>query len=285
MAALFEFGLRLADISYSSFYTRDPARGWALRAGAEGWFRKEGRAHVRINTDGLRDREHAIPKPPATLRIAVLGDSMSETTQVPLESAFWYVLQRRLSGCPALGARKVEVINFGVSGYGTAQELLTLRHHTLKYEPDVVLVAMFTGNDIRNNHRALNGEPWCPYFVHSGGQLVLDDSLRRLMSQGAVFSRLRKIRDAFLQKSRLLQLLYERNPGSSLSRFSMTPRHITPPQASYARCIRVDPIVVERPAHHREERGPNCTRRSWTTPSSPKITLSEKRVVLRDRTL
>src|SRR2546426_8189504 len=44
----------------------------------EGWYRKEGVSYVRINSDGLRDREHSKSKPADTVRVAVLGDSYSE---------------------------------------------------------------------------------------------------------------------------------------------------------------------------------------------------------------
>jgi hypothetical protein len=44
--------------------------------------------------------------------------------QVPMHQNFCAVLEHELSHC--LG-RPVEVINFGVSGYSTAQEFITLR--------------------------------------------------------------------------------------------------------------------------------------------------------------
>src|SRR5438445_13415775 len=68
-----------------------------------------------------------------------------------------------------------EIINFGVSGYGTAQELQILRHRVWAYSPDMILLAFLTGNDIRNNSRALERDDRIPYFVHQGKDLVLDD--------------------------------------------------------------------------------------------------------------
>jgi hypothetical protein len=175
---LVELMLRAADISYPTFYTWDPYRGIALRPGAEGWWRREGKTFIRINSDGLRDHEHTTAKPPGTLRIAVLGDSYAEARQVPMEKTFWAVLQRQLENCPALMDRKAEVINFGVSGYGTAQELVTLRRHVWKYSPDVVVLAFTTGNDVSNNLRALGHYPLRPYFVFQNGSLELDTSFR-----------------------------------------------------------------------------------------------------------
>ncbi len=174
-----EIYLRIAGISYPIFMTRDKYTGTVLLPGASGWFRKEGEAYVRINSDGWRDRERSQVKPENTLRIAILGDSFTEARQVPLENTFASVTERELRGCQALAGRKVEVLNFGVSGYGTAQELITLRRHVWDYSPDIVLLAAFLGNDIKNNSREVTGVTQnSPYFVYRDGQLVADNSFR-----------------------------------------------------------------------------------------------------------
>ena len=175
---IFELFLRAVGFTYPVFYEPDASRGYALRPGMAGWYRKEGEAFVRINSDGLRDREHTKEKPPETFRIAVVGDSYAEAFQVAQEKAFWSVMERRLQDCPALGGRRVEVINFGVSGYGTAQELITLREKVWEYSPDVVLLAVTTNNDVLDNSRALKLTDEIPYFTLRGGQIVLDNSFR-----------------------------------------------------------------------------------------------------------
>lgn len=170
-----ELSLRLIDFSYPVFYTYDDTDGVALRPGAEGWNRTEGEAFVKISSEGLRDREHSREKPPNTVRIAVLGDSMAEALQVPMESTFWSIVERRAKECKAFGGRDVEVLNFGVAGYGTAQELLTLRHRAARYAPDVVVLAFYAGNDVRNNSRELEPMKLRPFFRLEGGALVQDD--------------------------------------------------------------------------------------------------------------
>src|SRR5205814_6625220 len=60
-----------------------------------------------------------------------------------------------LEECNVFPGKKIEVLNFGVSGYGTAQELLTLREQVWKYSPDIVMLAITTNNDITDNLRAL----------------------------------------------------------------------------------------------------------------------------------
>lgn len=171
--------LRYLGFSYPLLHVADELAGLRLRAGAEGWYRSEGEAYVRINSHGWRDAERALERPPGTVRVAVLGDSFTEALQVPLESTFPARLERELNECRAFGERPVEVLNFGVSSYGTAQQLLTLRHRVWQYDPQVVLLAFLPLNDVANNSRAL--EPWRdrPFFVPDGrGGLALDATFR-----------------------------------------------------------------------------------------------------------
>ena len=171
-----ELALRAVGFSSPVFFRSDVDTGYSLREGAEGWWRSEGEAYVTINSSGLRDREHSKSKPPGAFRIAVLGDSYAEAMQVPMEAAFWRVLELKLQACRAFDGRQVEVINFGVGGYGTAQEILALRHRAWAYSPDLVLLAFLSGNDVRNNVRSLEGDPMRPYFVYKDDALVLDTS-------------------------------------------------------------------------------------------------------------
>jgi hypothetical protein len=175
---VFEVFLRVINFSYPTFYRPDPVVGYALEPGAEGWQTKEGRAYVRVNSDGLRDREHAKQKPANVLRVALLGDSYAEALQVAWEDALPPLLERRLGACPAAAGREVEVINFGVSGYSTAQELLTLRERVWDYSPDVVVLLVTTNNDVTDNVRAYKEADDIPYVVERGGALALDNSFR-----------------------------------------------------------------------------------------------------------
>lgn len=168
-----EVGLRLAGLAKPAFYTYDQYRGWALRPGMQGWDVKEGEAYVSVNHEGFRGPETTIAKPPGTLRVAVLGDSFTEAQQVPEDRTFSAVIERTLPGCAALHGRKVEVLNFGVNGYGTTQELMTLRHQVWQFSPDLVVLAVFTGNDIVNNSVTLETERCRPFYVYRDGEMVL----------------------------------------------------------------------------------------------------------------
>lgn len=173
---LVETGLYLFGISYPSFFVADNLTGYAHKPGAEGLYSNEGEAYIRINRSGLRDREHTLEKPVGTFRIALLGDSYTEAMQVPTAEIYGARLEHELSDCPSLAGRQVEAMNFGVSGFSTAQELLVLRHKASPYDPDLVLLALYTENDIRGNLRELYGKNNIPYFIMSDGRLVLDNS-------------------------------------------------------------------------------------------------------------
>lgn len=177
-AIVAEVALRISGYSSPDFYSVDNTRGYALRPGAEGWFRREGLSYIRINSDGLRDREHSITKPENVFRIAVLGDSYSEALSVSVADSFWSVMERQLQECDAFKGKSVEVLNFGVSGYGTGQELLTLREQVWKYTPDLVMLAVTTNNDVIDNSRLLKKTDKIPYFLYQDNRLTLDDSFR-----------------------------------------------------------------------------------------------------------
>ncbi len=172
-ALLFEVAVRFTPFAKKHTITFESQRGWDLLPGAEELFTQEGRGHVKINRDGLRDIDHVKQKPPNTFRIAVLGDSFAEADQIDMHDAFWWVMQKRLRACSALATKQVEAINFGVRGYGTAQELFSLRYHGWQYSPDFAVLAVYVGNDIKNNSPRLEPNKCRPFFVERGGQFML----------------------------------------------------------------------------------------------------------------
>jgi hypothetical protein len=225
-----EVALRVAGYSYAEFYTLDQSRGYALRPRAEGWYRKEGEAYVRINSDGLHDQEHSPTKTSDTIRIAVIGDSYPEAFSVPLEEAFWLVMREKLRECDAFPGKQIELLNFGVSGYGTAQELVTLRQQVWKYSPDIVLLTVTTNNDITDNSRALKKTDEVPYFVFQGDQLTLDNSFQNSrtfrLRQSAVSRFGRWLRD----HSRLVQATTQGHHGFKILLSSWRARRSRPAQ-------------------------------------------------------
>ena len=103
---------------------------------------------VTYNSEGWRDLEHDVEKPDGVFRILVLGDSFMEANSVKLDDTFHRHVEKLAR---ATGNNNVEVINMGVAGYGTLQEYLVFREIGHLYNPDLVLVGFYNGNDVINN--------------------------------------------------------------------------------------------------------------------------------------
>ena len=134
--------------------------------------RDEFTTHIQTNAAGQRGRSIPVEKPPGTFRILVLGDSFVEAEQVHEHERFIRQLEAILNaqvGGPG-GPTRYEVVDGGCGGWGTAQELLYLREQGLAYQPDLVLLAFFVGNDVGDNsiELALDGKREFaikPYYV------------------------------------------------------------------------------------------------------------------------
>jgi len=184
LAAIFilEFAMRAAGERFqASFYLADVERGYALRPRSEGWNVGEHENYVRINSRGLRDREHDLHRPPDTVRIAILGDSESEAVQVPLDRTYFSVLERALNESRPRPGPKVEVLNFGVGGYGLGPQYLTLKKQIWDYDPQIVLVVnSIDGLILRSSRRLYPGDSFgAPFFELHDGELARDDQSAR----------------------------------------------------------------------------------------------------------
>jgi hypothetical protein len=255
----FELLLRILGFSAPLWHRPDAELGWRLRPGLAAWYTREGRAFVRVNAAGSRDdRQYARAKPEGVYRIAVLGDSYSEAMQVERSQTYWALLAQRLSACGWRPARSVEVLNFGVSGYGTAQELIALETAALGYRPDLVLLQFTNGNDVQNNSRALEDEKGRPFFVMREGALRLDDSFAASPDferrTSPLLAALRKAADY----SRVVQLVREARPSRLLARAhagtgaagveqGMEPYVLAPPRtAQWEEAWRITEALIER---------------------------------------
>ena len=122
------------------------------------------------NTHGWRDRERSYRKPPGVSRIVAIGDSFTFGSDVDDGERFTDVLEGLLDG--------VEVINLGVPGYGTDQELRLLETQALRYEPDVVLLIACVFNDLDDiTYSRLYAWPK-PHYTAEDTQLVLHQPIR-----------------------------------------------------------------------------------------------------------
>jgi len=121
-----------------------------------GWRTRIAPTTFRTNRFGARGPDFAVPAEPGVLRIAAVGDSFTFGQGVEEDEAFGQVMARALQarGIPA------EVLNFGVPGHSTPQEVALVRHKVLATQPDVVLLHVFV-NDLTVE------ESYCDYG--SGG--------------------------------------------------------------------------------------------------------------------
>jgi hypothetical protein len=229
---LAEVILVLAGISFPLPYHPDPFCGSRLRPGFRGFWSKEGSAHFEVNSAGFRDREHAHEKPTDVIRVAVLGDSYIEALQVPAEAMFATVLQRELNERKVFGQKRVEVLSFGVSGFGTAQELLMLRHHVWQFDPDHVLLAFLPGNDIRNNSRELEPQQVRPFFDLTDNRLEPDFSFRTDPAFQNSMTRSFKIKTRIINASRVIQLVRAVRDGELSGRRTPVDDHKNEPSVS-----------------------------------------------------
>lgn len=136
--------------SSSSFLYENKPNAFYTQSDSDGVFNE-----IRFNSSGFRDNEFSEGKKQGVFRIAILGDSFEESVQLALSDTWQKVLERQLKEA----GKDIEVYNFGVSGYGTDQEWLTLKEKVWKFKPDLVILA-FTGNDVgdvfKNNLVDLN---------------------------------------------------------------------------------------------------------------------------------
>lgn len=173
-----ELSLRALGFSYYWAFYRypDAYRGFAPLPGTDARQDLEGHARIRINRFGFRDGDW-LDKAPGVYRIAILGDSFTAAVQVPLATTWWRQLENKLQAC-GYRDQPLEVMNFAVSGYSTAQQLETLRHHVSMHRPDEVWMTFFPGNDVAENHPALNNDPQRPYLHRVDGAWQMDYSFR-----------------------------------------------------------------------------------------------------------
>jgi hypothetical protein len=146
------------------FWKYDELLGWAHQPGQRGRFEHpDFSVDVVINSQGLRDSEYPVERT-GKRRMLVLGDSFAWGYGVEHPQRFSEILEGEHPDW--------EIINAGVSGYGTDQELLFLQKRGLALKPDVVLL-LFCPNDFVNNRSGVQYWYSKPYFVLEHGQLEL----------------------------------------------------------------------------------------------------------------
>ena len=100
---------------------------------------------VHTNRLGFRERDFDVRKPPNTYRIAIIGDSLAYGQGIPQTDRFGDRIERHLNG---LRRGPYEVLNFGVPGAETQDEVALLVNTVLAAQPDFILLEWYT-NDVQ----------------------------------------------------------------------------------------------------------------------------------------
>ena len=119
-----------------TWYQRiDPELGWITIPGAT-------TDDAAITASGIRaTHEYAPAPPPGVVRIAAFGDSFVHGDEVATDETWAAVLERMRPG--------VEVLNYGVGGYGLDQALLRYERDGARMAPHVVLFGVITDDVLR----------------------------------------------------------------------------------------------------------------------------------------
>ncbi|MCG3196550.1 MAG: hypothetical protein HUU16_01685 [Candidatus Omnitrophica bacterium] len=136
----------------------DPELGWMLWPGYRD-------ADNTISASGHRGTtEWRKERAPGKKRILFLGDSYTYGWEVKDNESYPAVLAERF-------LPDVEIINWGIPGYGTDQMLLLWEKHGVSYSPDVVVIGFYTRDIARNQLRFYSFLKPC--FTLEGDNLTL----------------------------------------------------------------------------------------------------------------
>ena len=145
-AALRVRGAFEGSSTFQSLFMDDPQVGIRLRPGTQiRYTTVEFSTEIAINAQGVRDDAPIGPKAPDEKRIVVLGDSLVLSVQVSAAETFCEKLERQLNARG--GPHRWRVINAGVQGYGPVDDWFFFDRVAAAFEPDIVLIAAFVGND------------------------------------------------------------------------------------------------------------------------------------------
>jgi lysophospholipase L1-like esterase len=106
------------------------------------------------NSEGWRDRERTIQRQPNTLRILVVGDSVTYGAIVGQADTYTAILERKLRA----NGVNAEVINISYGGWGTDQELEALTREGVAYKPNLVILQFCTNDPADVEYFAANDE-------------------------------------------------------------------------------------------------------------------------------
>ncbi len=116
-------------------------RGYSLSPNFTGSFPYDKSIKININSKGLRDYEHEYTKKNGTLRVLVIGDSLTFGIGLNYNDIYTTLLEKNLKK-----SENVEIIKAGVGGYEFSQEYQFYKDELYKYNPDMVIIETSIGD-------------------------------------------------------------------------------------------------------------------------------------------
>lgn len=142
--------LRVFKLESDNFLVQDAVLGWKNIPDRNGyWVSSEYKTKKTTNSQGYFGKDYVHKKEGGVRRIIVAGDSFVEALQVPTEKNFVSISEKLLNEDAV--QERYEVVNLGVTSYGTFKETYVLQTDGLRYEPDLMVLVFFIGNDFDDN--------------------------------------------------------------------------------------------------------------------------------------
>ena len=131
------------DLTYLVY---DDTLGWTV-----GPSRRNATGMYLSSVEGLRAaaQGEVLSGPKTRRRVAIVGDSFVFAERVRFEDSWGHLLESRSNG-------KLQVLNFGVGGYGVDQAYLRFKKEVLPWKPDVVIL----GFPLADLHRSMTVYPF-----------------------------------------------------------------------------------------------------------------------------
>lgn len=173
LAGLLEIGTRLFSRLDPGLTVPDPVVGRRYQRSFEGSVfvpEVDREVALRFNREGFRGADLPYDKPAEVRRVALLGDSFALAIATDEERTAARQLESLLRGWD--GGHRWQVMNFGVSGSSTGQELALYREVVRRYRPDLVVCLFAVINDFADNSRRLSSASGVYFDLDASGRLV-----------------------------------------------------------------------------------------------------------------
>gem|GEM_PF-498652 len=123
-----------------TYHVYDGLLGWTVGPNrrSENGLYVSGIEGIRSPRESMVFADHS-----ATYRIALVGDSFTFGDEVSYEESWGHQLERNLGP-------EFQVLNFGVSGYGTDQAYLRYKRDVRTWRPDIVIFGLISDDLLRN---------------------------------------------------------------------------------------------------------------------------------------